>query len=279
MALLPIHQFFSLNGEIKPNKEFIAAENEGGIYEVLRVIHGIPVFLYEHLERFYHSAELAGKNIRFSPEEIRSYLLELIKINKVEMGNVLISCKINLKAFFIPHVYPTPEQYAMGVECGLLHAERLNPNAKVFQTRVRTQANTLIAEQGFYEVLLLDREQKITEGSRSNVFFITASHQVITPKAHQVLLGITRQKTIACAKALNFHVEEADVSLNDLDTFESVFLTGTSPKILPVNQIAEHRFNAKNVMLRKLMLQYEKMIEHYLDLAKNNHPSDQWSKG
>ena len=279
MALLPIHQFFSLNGEIKPNKDFIAAENEGGIYEVLRVIQGIPVFLQEHLERFYHSAKLAGKDIPFNQQEICSLLLELIKINKVEMGNVLISCKINLKAFFIPHVYPTQDQYITGVECGLLQAERLNPNAKVFQTEVRTQANTLMAAQGFYEVLLLDHEQKITEGSRSNVFFITAKRQIVTPKADKVLLGITRQKTIACATALNFSIEEADVSLHDLDVFDAVFLTGTSPKILPVNQIAEYCFNPADAMMRKLMLQYEKMINNYLELAKRNHPSDPLSKG
>ena len=278
MALVPIHRFFSLNGEIKPNTDFVASENEGGIYEVLRVIDGIPVFLEEHLERFYRSAELAGKTIRFNPLKIRSFLQKLITVNQVDYGNVLISCKINLKAFFITHLYPDADQYQNGVECGLLNAERLNPNAKVFQTLVRVQANEMMAQKGFYEVLLVDHDEMITEGSRSNIFFVNKD-QIVTPSADKVLLGITRQKTIACAKALNIQIEETNITLRQLDQFEAVFLTGTSPKILPVSKIADYRFNVKNELMRKLMLKYDEMIWDYVKVKKKEYPSDEAPKG
>ncbi len=224
------------------------------------------------------SAQLAGKTIGFNPDNIRSFLQALIAANKVYFGNILISCKINLKAFFIAHVYPDVDEYKNGVECGILHAERLNPNAKVFQTQVRVQANALMAEKGFYEVLLVDHEDKITEGSRSNVFFVN-SDRIVTPFAHKVLLGITRQKTIACAEALQYSVEERDVSLNDLDAFEAVFLTGTSPKILPVNKIADCRFNVENSKLLKLMRKYDEMIDRYLAEAKKKNPPNILSEG
>lgn len=278
MALVPIHRFFSLNGEIKPNKDFVASENEGGIYEVLRVTDGIPVFLEEHLERFYRSAELAGKTIRFSPLKIRSFLQKLITVNQADYGNILISCKINLKAFFITHLYPDADQYQNGVECGLLNAERLNPNAKVFQTLVRVQANEMMAQKGFYEVLLVDHDEMITEGSRSNIFFVNKD-QIVTPSADKVLLGITRQKTIACAKALNIQIEETNITLGQLDQFEAVFLTGTSPKILPVSKIADYRFNVKNELMRKLMLKYDEMIWDYVKVKKKEYPSDEAPKG
>lgn len=263
MALQPILKYFIYNDELKPVTEFVPSENDGGIYEVLRVVDGVPLFLDEHLERFFKSAEIAGKKVFFTQKEILSFLSLLISKNDVEIGNILISFKNNLKAFFIPHVYPTEAQYNEGVNCGVLLAERANPNAKVFQTSVRQQANTLIAEKGFYEVLLADKNDVVTEGSRSNVFFVKGS-ELFTTKASQVLLGITRQKTLQCAEELNIVVREQIVKLKDLKDFDAVFLTGTSPKILPVKSVGALTFNVDNEVLRQLILQFDALIGNYL---------------
>ncbi len=260
MALLPIHKYFVFNEQLQPVSTFVPAENEGGIYEVLRVVNGVPLFLDEHLKRFKHSAELAGKEIRYSCTQIEAFLTQLIVRNEVDKGNILISCKTNLKAFFIAHNYPSDEEYNKGVVCGLLHAERMNPNAKVFQTEVRKQANKMMATKGFYEVLLVDHERRITEGSRSNVFFIKGD-ELITPPGKQVLLGITRQKTIACAQQLGLKLSEEDVSKEQLPTFDAALITGTSPKILPVKEVAGKLFNVNNKVLRALMKEYDNRIE------------------
>lgn len=259
MALKPILKYFIYNGELKPIKKFIPSENDGGIYEVLRVVNGMPLFLDEHLERFFKSAEIAGKKILFSKKEIIYSLNLLIVKNEVEIGNILISCKNNLKVFFIPHVYPTDEQYSSGVSCGILYAERANPNAKVFQTSVRQQANTLITENGFYEVLLADKNEVITEGSRSNVFFIKGT-ELITTKASKVLLGITRMKTLQCAETLNIVVRERDVKLKDLTDYDAAFLTGTSLGVLPIKSVGELTFNVGDKVLRQLMVQFNSLI-------------------
>ncbi len=263
MALLPIHRYYMLNGTLEPVDTFVPSENEGGIYEVLRVVNGVPLFLDEHLERLYKSAEIAGRTISFCTEEISEILKMLIAKNDIELGNILISYKTNLKAFFIQHNYPSDSAYKNGVHCGILHAERQNPNAKVFQTSVRQQANTLIAESNFHEVLLVDKQGRITEGSRSNVFFIRGL-EVITPKADRVLLGITRKKALQCANLLNFIVKEEDVKLEQLSNFDAVFITGTSPKILPVRKISEFEFSTENMVLRKLISKFSFQIEEYI---------------
>ena len=263
MALLPIHSVFCLNGAITPCSAFVESENEGGIYEVLRVEQGVPLFLDEHLTRFYRSAHIARQTIGFQPREISQFIADLIRENKVPRGNILISWKEKLKAFFIPHSYPDALQYASGVVCGVLHAERDAPNAKVFQTEVRKAANQMIAEQGFFEVVLVDRSGKITEGSRSNLFFVK-NKELITPLADKVLLGITRQKTLECAHALHLPVQEQDVALSSLAEFDAAFITGTSPKILPIKQIGEHPFAVDNELLRQLIRQHDAMISDYI---------------
>lgn len=265
MAVLPIHKFFVFNDEIKSTEVFIAGENEGGIYEVLRVEKGIPLFLEDHLERFYNSALLAGKTIRFSETQISTFLKNLIDKNKMEEGNVLISCKINLKAFFVPHKYPTSEMYREGVSCGVLKAQRENPNAKVFQTTVRQRADQMLAEDGFYEVLLVDHRGRITEGSRSNVFFVR-ENELVTSPGNKVLLGITRQKTLQMARDLKVPVAEREVDLNELQHFDAAFITGTSPKILPIQKIDGYTFNPHNEIVRQLMKSYDDLIGEYLNL-------------
>ena len=271
MALLPIHSFFSLNGVLLPADQFIPSENDGGIYEVVRVEHGIPLFWEEHMERFYRSAKIAKKTILFQPFEVEGFVYELVEENKVCTGNVLISCKNNLKAFFIAHRYPSLDQYSNGVNCGILYAERSNPNAKVFQTDVRANANQLISEHNFYEVILIDHEEKITEGSRSNVFFIKGE-EILTPSAQKVLLGITRQKAIMCARQIGMEVKEEDVLLSELKSFDVAFITGTSPKILPIRRIGNIVFKTDNSILRKLMYQYDLAIKNYIADKKSDHP-------
>ncbi|KAF0234972.1 MAG: aminotransferase class [Prolixibacteraceae bacterium] len=264
MAVLPIHKYFVFNDEIRPGEVFIPGENEGGIYEVLRVVNGVPLFLEDHIDRLYNSALLARKNIRFSEPQIKTFIKNLIDRNKVLNGNVLISCNINLKAFFVPHNYPTELMYREGVSCGILKAERENPNAKVFQTTVRQRADKMLAEDGFYEVLLVDHLDRITEGSRSNIFFVKGNELVTSP-GNKVLLGITRQKTLQMARDLKITITEREVDLSQLQHFDVAFITGTSPKILPIQKIEGFSFNPQNEIVRQLMKRYDDLIEEYLD--------------
>lgn len=264
MASDPTGEYFIYNGQLIQIAAFVYGENEGGVYEVLRVLNGKALFLEDHLRRFYRSAEIAGIKITYSEREINRFLQILITENKIAMGNVLLSAKERLKAFFIPHSYPSVQDYNNGVQCGLLHAERVNPNAKVFHTTVRERANRMIAKEGFYEVLLVDHDETITEGSKSNVFFVRGE-RIFTPPSQKVLLGITRLKTIECARKLGIEVVEKEVSVSELEEFDSIFITGTSPKLLPVKQIGDKKFDTGNSILRRLMATYDQMISDYIE--------------
>lgn len=263
MATLPIHKYFISGEEIQTVERFVSSDNDGGVYEVLRVKNGVPLFLENHLQRFKKSAEIAHVEIPYSDKRIKELLCTLIKTNEVSEGNIFISCEISMKAFFIPHYYPTEEMYKNGVVCDILKAERENPNAKVFQTAVRQKANAIIEEKGCYEVLLVDAGNYITEGSRSNVFFIH-NNKIVTAPGSNVLLGITRQKAIELAEMLNIDLIEKEISYNELQKFEAVFLTGTSPKILPVKKIDRFEFNVSGSIIRNIINAYNSLIEQYI---------------
>lgn len=264
MSLKPILNFFISDGNIKPVNEFIISENEGGIYEVIRIVEGVPLFFEEHTGRFFGSAKLASKNVRFSKQEIKNMLQKLIQKNECAFGNVLISCKTKLKMFFIPHNYPEADLYLKGVKTGILKAERTNPNAKVFQTNVRKKANELILKKDFFEVLLEDHSGRITEGSRSNVFFVK-NNKIYTPNSSSVLQGITREKTILLMNNLDIPYFECDVSSEQLSDYEAAFITGTSPKIIPVKSIETYFFDPGNNLVQKLIEKYNLLIRDYVE--------------
>jgi branched-chain amino acid aminotransferase len=263
MTHSPLYRVFIYNGEIKPNKKFIVSENAGGVYEVIRVTNGVPLFLKEHLKRFFVSAKLARKFIRFTKDEIAGFIHQLIIENDVTDGNIMLSNKIQLKAFFISHKYPAENWYTSGIACGVLHAERENPNIKVFQTPVRLKADEMIEREGFYEVLLVDQNGRITEGSRSNLFFV-AGENLITPPGDEVLLGITRQKTIKLAEKSGIPVFEKEVLFRELNSFQAAFITGTSPKILPVLKIGDLYFDPQNKVVQHLRKEHDELIRQYI---------------
>jgi len=263
MAFLPLYKYYILNGEIKPVAAFVPSENDGGIYEVIRVERGVPLFIGEHLQRFFSSVKIARKIALYSKFEIIAFVKKLIVENGIDAGNILISCRESLKIFFVAHKYPTGKMVAAGVECGILYAERVNPNAKVLQTTVRQKAEKLMSEHNYFEVLLVNRSGRITEGSRSNVFFVKGI-EIVTPPGNNVLLGVTRKKTIELAQKLGYYFYEQEIEFDKLPDFDAVFITGTSPKILPVKQIGKQLFDPQNKIVRDLIAGYNQLVDEYV---------------
>lgn len=246
--------------------------NNHTIYEVIRVMNGTSLFLEDHFDRLQTSVQIRGLQLKMELLEFRHNIAELTKLNGQQNGNVKFTLskvgKENQWTFsFIPSSYPTASDYQLGVATGLLFAERENPNAKVIQHIVREGANQLMADKKLYEVLLVDHNGMITEGSRSNVFFVK-KNLFFTAPASKVLVGVTRKKIMECLNELNFRVIEQAVATFETGAFDAVFLTGTSPKVLPVNCIDSILFSPNNSLVEQLMERYDSMIATYLKTSK-----------
>lgn len=243
------------------------------LYEVFRIIDRIPLFVEDHIRRFANSAFLAGVKLPVTLQEIYNSVLELIRSNRFRNANIkLIACyppgePSFFVAYFVEHQYPTPAMFGRGVDTITLKAIRNNPNAKIFNTTLRTQTNELKNKLKIYEVLLVDEEGNITEGSRSN-FFGIRDGQIITPPQHEVLPGITRKHVLEACNNLQYKVTETSIPVSELTTFESVFLTGTSRKILPIRKIDDLSFAVSHPMMRTLMTEFTGIVTNYLILHK-----------
>ena len=261
-----LHRFFIQDKELLPVAQYQA--NSGiEIYEVIRIINGLPLFLEDHLKRFFHSAWLLHLQIPLTCDDIHYLLLQLITSNGIGEGNIRFSYCFRpsgrFQAFFIPHSYPSAEMVSSGVSCGLLEAIRHDPNVKAVQAGIRQNADRLMAENKWYEVLLLTENGEITEGSRSNVFFVK-ENTLITAPDEDILPGITRKKVIEIASESGIPIHYEPLQKDNLNRIDAVFLTGTSPKVLPVNRVGDLLFSIDSPLVKKLVDDYNDLIEKYI---------------
>lgn len=240
------------------------------LYEVIRIIGGIPVFLEDHLDRLYHSARLTGMGQLPDPVLLTEMIKEYVSTQKLITGNIKLSFSYNdlstepkFELNFITHYYPIQKEYTKGVKVGLLYADRPIPQAKVQNSGIRDLANKVIMDNNLFEVLLIDSEGNITEGSRSNVFFIKNEILYSAP-TDKILQGITRIKVLQLCENAGIRVIETAIPANTLVQYEAAFLTGTSSKVLPISSIDQVVYKTDLALLIKLQHLYDQLIENYL---------------
>jgi branched-chain amino acid aminotransferase len=272
-----IKDFYLHNFKFKKSDEFDESVLTSGIslYEVIKIENRIPIFLEDHLNRLFESADISYLQINESYCDIESLILELIKKNDADKGKIKIIIHFNenskseedLLIYFTPHIIPSKENYENGIVAGICDAVRLNPNAKIYNTDARKKANVKILQEKLFEVLLVDKEGFITEGSRSNVFFIQ-DHKVLTPPNKDVLNGITRKHIIDICLKNNIPIIEQKINYSEIPQIDAIFFTGTSIDVLPVKTIEKNVFSTNNTLLKQIMDLYKQLISDYIASKK-----------
>lgn len=267
-----IENFFVANGKVITVEEAdkFSAGTSRTIYEVVRVVSGVPVFLERHIERLEASAKLVGSSIEAIKLQLEAAIQELIKANKNPQKNVKIIV-YNLEndtpdylAYFIKSSYPSAEEYRNGVNTILIKEERSNPNAKVINSSYKERVAAAMESAGAYEALLVNSRDEITEGSRSNIFFVREDEILTAPKGN-VLIGITRVCVMELCEMLGIRVLETPVGTSMLKELDGVFMTGTSPKILPIRSIGELQFaSAESPVIKEVMKGYDDLMNKYV---------------
>ena len=166
-------------------------------------------------------------------------------------------------AYFIKHYYPTDDQHTNGVRTLVHSAERPIPNAKVYNHALRSKTNDLIRDAEIFEVLLLNSMRNITEGSRSNLFFIK-NNELHTAIDEDVLHGIVRSKVIESAEELQIPIRKHAIKYDELPSYDAAFLTGTSLHILPIKRINSISYSSTHDIISKLSKNLQSKISDYL---------------
>lgn len=241
------------------------------IYEVIRIMAGKPLFMEEHLERLRRSGLTLGMPMEGIEAAVAEDMKQVVAHCEIEDNNLKIVAgyletgAFSYVVFPVKSFYPPKDYYENGVKTVLMQVERENPNAKVINAELSTKVDNLRETTDIFEGLLVDSEGRITEGSRSNVFFVRGD-RLLTPKSSHVLLGITRQKLLAAIEELGIAFEEAEIKASETRLYDACFITGTSIGLLPVAQIDDQKINSPgNPILKKLQKGYDRIVQTSLE--------------
>jgi len=247
--------------------DFIPEQYNKGeiIYEVTRVISGKPLFYKEHIERFFDSVKNSGYKISLSKKSLSLRIKALIEINKLIDGNIKFQFSFSddnqeiFSAWVCPFFYPNNELYNTGIFVKTTYSQRNNPNIKASNLELTKKVNSIISNNNIYEVLLVNKNDLITEGSKSNIFFVI-DNNIYTPKVSLVLPGVTRQKVIESSQNIGITCYETEIDINSISKYQRAFITGTSPKVLPVQVINNTNFDPLHPTIKKIMTEYDRVV-------------------
>jgi len=270
------------NGVLTPVVQFdeSALQREHYVYEVFRVIDGVALFLEDHLDRLYRTVELSGYPRHLVPVNFMDQVYMLIGSHSLVEGNIKVvvlpdgpNSPADFLIYIMEHQYPTDNDFTKGVSVGLYRGIRVNPNAKIMDTQLRSNANQAKQQNDVNETLLVDADNCITEGSRSNVFFVK-NGRLVSPPLKDILPGITYKHVFLICNRLGISIIEERVFVSSLPEFDGVFTTGTSRKVLPVNKIGEFRYNPDLPIIRKIQAEFNDKVAEYIagvKLLKTNN--------
>ncbi len=92
------------------------------------------------------------------------------------------------------------------------------------------------------EGLLLDVDNRVIEGVRSNVFLVSGGRLITPDLSHCGVAGVQRDRVIACAGQQGITVEVRDIGLDELRASDELFLTNSVFGLWSVAQFQARRW-------------------------------------
>lgn len=217
-----------------------------GAFDFFRVVNNVPVFMDEHLDRFYRSAAGLKLEIGIDKASLRSIITELIGRNNMASSGIKLTItggyspdgfSMIAPNFFITqqHVPPRLEEWVeKGLKVITYEHVREQPEIKSINYITGVLLHEKIKKTGAHDVLYVQNNE-VSEFPRFNFFIVTKDDVIATP-AKNVLHGITRARVLDLASK-QFKTAERAVTVNDIRNAKEAFITSTTKQVLPVVQV------------------------------------------
>jgi D-alanine transaminase len=247
------------NGSFIPKEDVkISPDDRGflfadGIYEVVRWYEGFFYDIDSHVTRLKRS--LLEMRINWAEtESFPAVARELIKTNKLEDQPAMVYLQVTRGAARRTHSFPSP-QVAPTIYA---NAWRFVPDIQSKITGIKATlaedirwsrcdiksiallANTLCFQDAYQNgagECIFVRNGFITEGSRSNIFFIIDGVLYTHPESNHILSGVTRRNVLRIAREAGISIREDAVREDSIRSVHEAFIANTSAEITPVTTL------------------------------------------
>ena len=217
-----------------------------GIFDFFKTLDHIPIFLDNHLDRFFHSSAQLRLPVGKTREELKTIIDQLQQKNNIPDSGIRITltggyspdgyslAQPNLVITQQPLLFPISPECPKPIRLVTWSHQRQLPETKTIDYLMAIWLRPYISQHGADDVLY-HQNGVISECPRSNFFLVTPDDTLVTP-ARNMLKGITRMKVLELASP-QLKTEERDITLEELQTAKEAFITSTGRHITPVYQI------------------------------------------
>jgi branched-chain amino acid aminotransferase len=228
-----------------------------GVFEGIRVYGGKIFKLSEHIDRLYDSAKAVWLTIPIPKDEMASVTEEAVRRSGIaeayirhivtrgvgDLGLDPRKCPKPSIIIIVDTIRLFPEEvYETGlrvVTAGtpIPHRESLSPRVKSLNYLAHILAKIEGIHSGADEVLMLDSEGHVAEGSGQNIF-VVKNGIIRTPAAYAgILKGVTRDVVIELAREAGYGLQETMLNRYDVYTADEAFFTGTASELIAIRQV------------------------------------------
>lgn len=222
--------------------------------------------LQEHIDRFFHSAQIIKMKVPFTKEEVIEACRLIVRENELESAYIrplLFYSYGNLG--LVPKFSPVEllvgawewgaylgDKARQGVNTCIvpkrrIHNSQLDLSAKLGGVYVQSMINgTEARERGFDEAIFLNLEGRVAEGPGENLFVIKTGVLHTNDRSESILEGITRTTLLEVAADLGYKTKVAPITKEDLFTADEAFFCGTAVEVTPIVQVADFSDNQVN---------------------------------
>jgi len=253
------------------------------VYEVIRLIGGIPLFFESHMRRLNRSLSLKGIRMDVEDETVYHAIQSVMNANDRINHNIRIEIATSENSqeviiFLSPTHYPEKSLYEVGVITHTAEITRHMPHAKVaYQTYLEKVKQAKIEKKGF-EIILMDASGKLYEGSRSNLFFVKEKN-IYSAQSQDILMGITREKIADIIEKKGYVLIEKDVYLSEIGIYDGCFLSGTSLGVLPIKKIDEVSFHSnENHVIIELENAFKTAVNEDIKSTRRQYKNDECTR-
>jgi branched-chain amino acid aminotransferase len=220
-------------------------------FDALRTYGSVPFLLDKHLLRLERTCDFLGLRIPLDRANLAGAVLATVKAGKLPESSIRLYVTGGDAAGFVPegrerlvilvdppHSYPL-RQYEQGVALATTTLGRTFPVVKPTNYLAGVWATMRARSEGFDEVVFVDRDLSLLEGTTFNVVAVRG-RELISP-ADGVLAGVTIEHVLSLAAKAKFKVTREPISPQLLDQAEEVFMTSSVREVMPVVRIDDRQ--------------------------------------
>lgn len=214
-----------------------------GVFETLRTYNKNIFHLTDHLKRLHQSAQELQITLAYPNHVLTQWLNQHCENLTQDLRIKIIATPKKIYILSEPLIIK-PQIYTKGVALKLYQLERQLPTVKKISFDQEYLAHQAALSQKYYDALLINHKQEVTEGAYGNFFYIR--NDTIYSARYNILAGITREIIVKLA-AVSYEVKLQKMQLTAVLQADECFLTHTSAGMVPVVAIDKHKINQGKV--------------------------------